>query len=755
MKKFAALVIRLRLVIVIISVLITMVMAWFLKDLKINPDIVTYLPKEDSVVSRFNYIGDVYSGSSMGIVIVHSDSGVFTSSTIKHVNELTNELKMMEGVNFVTSLTQVLDIKKTADGLETGRLIDEYQLPETAEQLKALKDYILSKKMYKGRLVSGDGKYTLIVCRISHEKDKNQVAKEIKEMVLSKNYPEKFYFEGIPFQFMSIMDYVLKDLSLLIPLIVLVIGIALLLSFRSLRMVLLPLISVAMGIVWSMGLMGVFGVMLTPVSDAIPVVLFAVGSAYGIHVVSRFKLRVVSAEHKKEQCRQALSEVGTAVLLAGITTFAGFLSFIFGAYLNVISDFGIFSALGVLFILIISITFIPAVLSYFPVPKQRMQNDTAPRRFDLLSRLMNTLSNVAIKRKKTVIIISIALIVLMAGGIPLIKNKIDILNYFRPQTDIRISADVMNREFGGSLPIQIIVRGDIQEPVTLEKMKKIQTFLDAQPDVKNAQSVADFIEEMNDCMGEGKRIPDSRDKVSNLWFLLEGEEMLSQMVNYDKTEAIIQANIVNVDTKRYHELYNSLNDFIAVMNDGQSTVVQTGLPAIYSNFDDSLMKNLLQSMILAFLLILICMIFLIKSFKAALVGMIPLSFTMIVVFGFMGYAGIALDIATVLIASITVGAGIDYAIHFITEYKNQMKRGMEVDDAIKNTIKISGKSIIINVITIILGFLILVFANLLPLVNFGILIAICMFFSGLGAVTLLPSVISTFKMKMIKKNINK
>lgn len=755
MKKFAALVIRLRLVIVIITVLITIGMAWFLKDLKINPDIVTYLPKEDSVVSRFNYIGDAYSGSSMAIVIVHSDSGVFTSSTIRHLNELTNELKMMEGVNFVTSLTQVLDIKKTADGLETGRLIDEYQLPETAEQLKALKDYTLSKKMYKGRLVSEDGKYTVIVCRISQEKDKNQMAMEIREMVLSKNYPEKLYFEGIPFQFMSIMDYILRDLTLLTLLIVLVIGIALLLSFRSLRMVLLPLISVAMGIVWSMGLMGVFGVMLTPISDAIPVVLFAVGSAYGIHVVSRYKLRVVSAEHKKEQCRQALSEVGTAVLLAGITTFAGFLSFVFGAYLNIISDFGIFTALGVLFILIISITFTPAVLSYFPVPKQRMQNDTAPRRFDLLSRLMNTLSNVAIKRKKTVIIISIALIVLMAGGIPLIKNKIDILNYFRPQTDIRISADVMNREFGGSLPIQIIVRGDIQEPATLEKMKKIQTFLDAQPDVKNAQSVADFIEEMNDCMGEGKKIPDSRDKVSNLWFLLEGEEMLSQMVNYDKTEAIIQANIVNVDTKRYHELYNSLNDFIAVMNDGQSTVVQTGLPAIYSNFDDSLMKNLLQSMILAFLLILICMVFLVKSFKAALVGMIPLSFTMIVVFGFMGYAGIALDIATVLIESITVGAGIDYAIHFITEYKNQMKHGMEVDDAIKNTIKISGKSIIINVITIILGFLILVFANLLPLVNFGILIAICMFFSGLGAVTLLPAVVGTFKMKMIKKNNNK
>ena len=752
MKKFSQFVIRFRLIIIIICAFITGVTGFFLKDIKINPDIVTYLPANDSVVKRFNYIGDAYSASSMAIIIVEHPEDVFNPVTLRNLNELTNEFKSVEGVNFVTSMTNVLDIRKTEDGLEISRLMDEYNLPQTPEALAAVKKYTLSKKLYRGRLVSEDARYTVIVCRIAQDVDRNAVATRLREIVESKNYPEKFYFEGIPFQFLSIMDYIVRDLLLLTPLIVLLVAFTLFLSFRNFRGVLLPLLTVAMGVVWSMGLMSILGYQLTPISDAIPVVLFAVGSAYGIHVVNRFRIMVTDNSMLRVQSAMALESVGLAVLLAGVTTVAGFLSFVFGAYLNIISEFGIFSALGVLFILILSLTFTPALLSYFHVSTSKAGKKQAGP--GILDRWMNSMARLVVNHKKAVLISSLVLVMTMVAGIPFIRNKIDILNYFRPETSIRVTARIMNTEFGGSLPLQILVKGDIQDPSTLRKMKDIQHFLDSLPGVNNAQSVADYIEEMNDCMGEGKAIPDSRDKVSNLWFLIEGEEILKQLVNADKTEAIIQAYVLNVDTRDYHLIYNSIEKYLNGINSRDQNFTQTGLPSIYANFDDSLMKNLLQSMLLSLALIFICMLAMLRSVKGALAGMIPLSFTMVIVFGFMGYAGIALDIATVLIASITVGAGIDYAIHFITEYKNQISKGLSIDEAIAETIRIAGRAIIINVITIMLGFLILIFANLLPLLNFGILIAITMFFSGLGAITLLPSVISLFKLRMLR-NTNK
>lgn len=756
MKKLSHFIIKNRKPVILATLVITLVLGFFVKDLKINPDITSYLPKDDSVVTRFNYIGKQYSSSSIAIVIVESDE-IFSKETIGHINDITAALKNTQGVDYVTSLTNVIDIRSGADSsIEISQLIDEYNLPQTAEQLQKIKQYTLSNKLYVGKLVSADSKFATIVCKINQDFDKNEASVLIKGKIESMQLPEKIYYEGVPFQLLNIFEYIQKDLFLLVPLIILLIAVTLFFSFRSVRGVVLPIISVGMGILWAMGLMGLLGVPLTPVSDAIPVVLFAVGVAYSIHVINKFNERVTDPTRIKEQSEQALTEVGVAVFLAGITTFLGFLSFIFGAYLWIIRDFGIFSSLGVLFSLIIAITFTPAVLSMLKVPRQKVDTEApTKKRPRFLDGLMTRLAALTLGHRKTVLIVSLLIIIGSLIGIPFIKNKIDLMNYFREGTSIRTTSALMNNEFGGSLPIQIIARGDIQDPAVLAEIKNFQDFLNDKPEISNAQSVSDFIEQMSDAMGEGKKIPDSRNKVSNLWFMIEGDEMLKQLVNTDKTEAIIQAYMVNSETKVYHRINNEIKDYIASVKTPGVHFEMSGMPAIYGNLDDSLIVNMVWSMVLSLVLIFICMLFLVRSIKGALVGMIPLLFSMATIFGFMGVSGIALDIATVLIASITVGAGIDYSIHFVTAYRNLTKQGMGIDEALRETILTSGKAIVINVVTIILGFLVLVFANLLPLQNFGILIAVTMFTSGFAAITLLPATISIFKLSFVKKSLTK
>lgn len=755
MNKFSVFVFRFRLYIILLFIIITGFFSFQLTKIGINADITTYLPASDSAVSRFNYIGTHFSSSTMAIIIIESENDIFEKETIGHISELTQTLRETEGVDYVTSITNITDIKKTEEGLEIGKLIDENNLPSGNQELQLLKNYALSKSLYKGRFISNDSRYSLMICRLNQESDKNKIASTIKNKILQSEYPEKFYFEGMPFQFLSIMDYVVRDLLILTPLIILVIIIILFLFFRSMRGILIPIATVAMGIIWALGMMSLAGVELSPLSDAIPVVLFAVGSAYSIHVLTRFGIMVNSRETKIQDCTSALKSVSLPVLLSGVTTVMGFLSFVLGAYLNIVSEFGFFSALGVVFILVISLTFTPALTSYFPIKKSHLvKNKKAKPGF--YDSFLRALSNLTVNHPKRILIPSVVILVVSVTGIPFISNNIDILNYFKPHTDIRKSAKVMNTEFGGSLPVMVRVRGDISSPEVMKKMKFVQNFLDKQPDINNASSVVELIEEMNYCMGEGKKIPDTRDKIANLWFLIEGDELLKQMVNQDKTEALIQAYMNNADTKRYHEVTDSLNAFLQNLSDSECTFDSTGMPYIYSNLDDSLLKNLYQSLVISIILILICMVFLLRSLKGAFIGMLPLSFSIVVIFGFMGITGIALDIATILIAGITVGTGIDFTIHFISEYKKEILAGNTIPQAIDNTIKVSGRSIIINVITIIFGFIVLLFANLNPLVNFGILLSITMLFSGLGAVTLLPSMLSYFKLKLVpEKLINK
>lgn len=740
MKNYSDLVIKYRKTVIFTTILITLVLGYFLKDMKINADIISYLPKSDPVVKLFNYIGEQYGGNLSAMIALETDD-IFNKETIERINHLTQEFKKLEDVSYVTSVANVLDIRRDEEGtLQISRLIDEYNLPNTPQDIQKLKNYILSKTMYRGRLVSDDAKATLIICRLMEGADKIKTANQLKEIIKKSGVKEKVYYGGLPFQIMDIRKIILSDLKLLIPLVSLLIVVTLFLSFGTLRGVLLPLLSVAFSTIWVLGIMVIFRIPLTVLSDAIPVILIAVGSAYGIHVVSKFNEEEMNEENKFIRSKKALREVGVPVMLAAVTTMAGFLSFIFGSYLSAIREFGIFTSLGVFFAWIISVTFIPAVLSLLKAKGKVVYLDNRIERKSVITNFMDKLGEFVLKNEKIIVAGGIAIILICIFGMTKIERKVDMLDYFKPGTPIRMTEEMMENKFGGSIPIQILVKGDIQDSMVLKEMKKMEKYLESQG-AHNPQSVADLIEEMSDVMGEGKTIPDSKDKVSNLWFFLEGEEILSQLVNPDKTEAVIQATIVNVDTARIKRLVENIEEYIKKTNSILFTFTQTGMPSIYQHLDDSVMRSQFISLIIAIVLVYICMVFLLHSIIGALIGLVPIVFTLFVVFGLMGFTGIPLDIATVLAGGITVGVGIDYSIHFVNRFREEFKKDKTELEALDITLETTGKAILINVMAIMLGFIVLVFGNLVPLQRGGILMAISMISSGVAAIILLPAII--------------
>lgn len=746
MNRIAEFIVKKRLAIITAGVAITLILGYFSTKLTINSNFMSYLPDDDRKVMLFERTDSLYAtGNIIVIGISNTENTIITPEGISVIRQVTDSISEIEGVEKVTGLANVIDIRHRNDGVEIGRLMDEEIIPDS---LPSLQSYILNKEMYRGRLLSEDGRSTAIIVFVGTAADKEKAAREVNDLLdeVRRSHPElTVYCDGLPMQQQSLTESTEKDLIRLVPLVCLLIALILALTLHSLRGIFLPLLSVAMGSIWSMGAMGLFHVQLSPISGSIPVVLFAVGSAYTIHVLNFFKL-LENGENHKEIVVRGITIIGVPVMLAGLTTIVGFLSFIPGTYLSIIRDFGIFMALGTFFCLLLSLTFIPAVESYLPPLKHQEKK----QKKHVLSDILQWLAGVSIHRNKMVLYCAGGLILLMGAGLFRLKSNIDVLYYFPEKHPLRQSAAFLNREFGGTLPIQIKVTADLTRPETLAAMQDFEDFLSGLPHVHNPQSVTELIKEMNQAMGEGKQIPDTQEKIQNLWFLLEGDPVMEQLCNTDKSEGMIHATMCNAPTGDYHAVSRKIDEYAAAHSSGTVQFETTGLPSIYSNFDYNLMQNLFWSLLLACVLVFICMTFLVKSLKSALVGFVPLMSAILFIFGLMGYLGIALNLATVLIAGVAVGIGVDYSIHFISGYRNALVSGKECNEAVIQTLQTSGKGILFNVTAVAFGFLVLVFADLVPLKEFGLIMFATMFVSGLAATLLLPSMILCFHINLNK-----
>ncbi|MEA3431543.1 MAG: MMPL family transporter, partial [candidate division WOR-3 bacterium] len=246
MQKFADLVIKYRMIIIVSVVALTGFFGYHLKNLEIDTDILRYLPKNDSVVILFNEVGDKFGGTALAMVALETDPkdavhNVFNYETLNRVEEITERFKQMDEVSHVMSLTDIIDIKKTEWGLEVGKLIDKHNIPDSPGELEKLKEYTLSKDMYQGNVISEDGKITVIIARLEKDADKVKTAHKLKEIVKATKGNERIYYGGIPFQMASVLGFILGDLYRLIPLVTILVMVTLFFSFRTLQGVFLPL----------------------------------------------------------------------------------------------------------------------------------------------------------------------------------------------------------------------------------------------------------------------------------------------------------------------------------------------------------------------------------------------------------------------------------------------------------------------------------------------------------------------------------
>ena len=738
MKRLTENILKWKWVILFLSVLLTIFFAFQLPKIKIDSNVIDSLPANDSVVSLFKSVGKEFGGNEMGVVIIQTDN-VFKPGVLKDVQKITTTLEKVKGVASVTSLTNILDFDGVGDDFQVKPLINMQHLPITKQQIDSLKHRITSNKMYRSNLVSDDGTASLVIFKFSDGSNDIAVVNRVKKAIAKLPLKEKIYFAGGPFVTDMVSKIISKDLLFLIPITFLVISIILYLSFHSLQGVFLPMLSAGMAIIWALGCMPLMGISMSMVSNNIPIILMAVGSAYTIHVLNR--VNQCREKDYRKALHKALQYIFIPVSLAALTTMIGFVSFIFGAYLKMIRDFGLITALGTFFAALISLFFIPALLDIFPVKKQeKVKTKTQNHKSFLNDYAIQPLTKAVLNHPGKVIFVWLVLIGLSLSGIFSIRRSVDPSEYFRKNNPEHIAEKIMGEKFGDTKPVFLQFTGNMQSHDVLETMKKAEDYLEKSPYIVSTQSIADIIMKLNKALSGKKEIPDDA-AIGQLWFLLSGNENISQLVSENMNKGIVIAKFNATGTHAAADFAKYMKPFLKKYSRPGCKIQMTGLPFINAEMDQSLLESQIASLIIATIFVIGIVSLILWSFSRGIIASIPIAVTVIILFGTMGLTHIPLNMGTVLVASIAMGIGIDYSIHFITHFHDGVKTGLPVHEAITQTMNVSGKAILINFSSVAGGFLVLVFSKLVPMQYFGILVALSMLISSLGALTLLPVIL--------------
>jgi predicted RND superfamily exporter protein len=748
-------------VVIIVVTLATVLLGYLMKDLEIETDITKSLPDDHPSVVFYEEVQELFPTGNVVVVGLESQE-LFTPDTIELVDDLTHDLSEIPGVSSALGPTTVDVMRGTEWGMEILPILD--QIPRTADEVEAYRAELTGNRMYGSLLVAPDESAMAIVLTLESVADDNLIHAEVTSAIQSHAREDiTYHVSGQSAMFVEVGILMNRDLVTLTPIVLVVLLFVLYVSFRSIRGVVLPMLTVVTSVVWTFGIMAIANVPLNIMTTVLPVLLVAIGSAYGIHMVSRYYGDARGGMDKTQAVEESVTHTGVAVLMAGLTTIAGFLA-LRSSPLDVIKEFGFLTATGIVCALVFSLTFIPAILVVLPLPgvlrrtaapDVRGADSSAPTRSRFnLGRSLAALGRLVNVHRWVIVIIAVVIIGVSVVGIFRIRVETDMLQLFGEDTALRTDAEFINSNFAGTTTMQVVISGDGQDSVTspeiLQEISDLQQYLTGFPIVGNTQSIADMVKEMNQVLNDGSEdyysVPESRELVSQYLLLLSfsgGDEALERFLDFNYESANVSAFL---RTSTMSELRDLTRDADAYLEEHfRSAGLRadlTGGMAILTTLSDLLLTSQIRSLLISLVLVLIITSVLFGSLVMGMLAIIPLTVTVALNFGLMGILGIPVDIATVMIASIAIGIGIDYAIHYLTRYRSELRQGAGVADAIVTTTTTTGTAIVYNASAVGIGFLVLVFSSITSLGMVGIVIALTMLVASVGSLTLLPAILS-------------
>jgi len=535
MNKLANFVTKYAWPIVIITIVITILAGSQLNKLTIEDDITKYMPADDPDIEFYSEIVDKFGGSQSETAVISLEyTDLFRVENLRSVKNIIDELNDASYIKSVTSFLNMPEIISTEFGLEVKDLVEIF--PENDKEARELKETLLKNNMVKGKFISEDGNVTLLIIELKKGFSGSELKGDLVKIIDPlKGDATKIYYSGMPLMSAEISESSRSTMGLSIAAIIIMLFV-LFFCFRSIRGVILPLFVAFMSSVWVLGLIASTGRHVTMVAAILPVIMISLATAYGIHFVSRYYEERYRFEPLKA-VRMAFQHTFVPILMSALTTMAGFLS-LSAAIVLPITEFGIFSTLGIFFAFILATFFLGAFYKLFPPPKIHKKFSSSSN--DLVSKLLNLVFYLVSEKKKMVIVIVLAVVLGGIGFATQVVPDSSMESRLGEKSQVVKTLNYFKEKFGGVDTLYIYTEADnVKNPYVLRQIKKIEDYSTRLPSLREPSSISDFLIDLNDAMENKKIIPASLGKIDNLWFFAQDNEYITSMVGDDDKDTLV------------------------------------------------------------------------------------------------------------------------------------------------------------------------------------------------------------------------
>ena len=759
---------------IIIIAVITGLLASQFKNVQFSYTEANLLPEDNPVNIEYDKFLNIFGEEGNIIVLAVKDSTLFSdvkkfNNWIALADEISSHKKIIEGV---VSFSNIKELKKNVEEQKFELTSIFTKKKYNQQEVDSISNHIFNDLPFYNHLLFNKETGTIqtivyVDKQIVNTKVRSDFVKDVFNPLIKKFNKEnnlQVRVSGMPYVRSMNAASVKSEMGMFVLLGLGVTGLIFFLFFRSLRATAITLAVVIIGVLWSFGFIGLLGYQISILTALIPPLIIVIGVPNAIFLIHKYQQEIHKHGNKAKSLQRVITKVGNATLMTNLTTSAGFATFIFTKS-TILKEFGVIASINIMGIFIISLCLIPILYSFMPLPKPKHLKHLEKKWVDTIVKGM---TKIVRNKKPFVYIVSSILLLIAILGAFQIKVSGSLIEDMSKKTQFYKDIVFFEKEFGGILPLEILIDTKKEKGVmnlaTLKRIDKLESEILKIPEFSKPISINNLVKFTKQAFYNGNpdfyKLPTSQEKNFILSYAQNSggdTNALSNMVDKTGRYARITTFMKDIGTERMEQIQEELQIIIDKnFPKERYNVTMTGKALVFVKGTNYLIHNLIISLGLAIVLIAVFIGGLFKNSKMILISLIPNVFPLILTAGLMGFLGIPLKPSTILVFSIAFGISVDDTIHFLAKYRQELiaSKG-KVRKSVYKAIRESGISMFYTSIVLFFGFLVFVISSFGGTKALGGLVSITLLFAMISNLVILPSLLLTFERTINKKKKSK
>ncbi len=700
-------------IIILVAILNIIALASFFR-FSLDTDFLSFFTGDNPKAVEYDQLNEKYQVGETVLVLIEQDNSLLEEENLQSVFRLQQDIEEIDGISQVQSfMPSDFPLRNNVIPVTEEFIARHYDL---------LEDFIRDKYFLAEQFLSADNSKGAIVATLEVDAVAGDVLEALEEIVQSEENLT-LSLAGNEVIKDTLWNYLIGIVFILPPTAIFLVTIIFFLVIRNRRFTIMAMVPAGLAALWTFGTIFWSGQQLNLVTVISPIFILVMGSADGLHYVTHFMDNLPKYSDRRQLTVETMGMVGMPIFLTTITTMAGFASLAWSDVLPM-RQMGIFVSLGIGYAGLLSLFFLPAILSRIKLPEPQPQVQESS-----LARLV-----LAVSRHRALIVVSFLVIMLVSAFyIPRLEVVSNQLMFFREDSEIRQTFDRVEKHFGGALPLTAEIVAD-RGIDTLRDYNFAEDILDAErelerlPGIESAVSLFDMVVSINEMITGQTDYPENPRFIQRLLRQIDDED-LKIWVSDDGLRMMIRTeDISSIDIDR-------LEEFVAEHPDIRTI---TGMPVLFDEMNRLVVQSQIRSLGLALVLIFIMLLVTIRRFGAAVIALIPIVITITAILGMLTITKFNLNILTANLSAISVGVGVDYSIHLISGIYYFRKRGLGNIESVDSALTVLSKPVLANAFGLAIGLSVLFFSPLRIHMQAASVMWVAMMVSSMAALFLIP-----------------